>query len=46
MAEKKYKVDTKSKLTKVAGDLQKVIGARQPAPAAAQKEGSTPPKKP
>lgn len=32
MAEKKYKIDTKSKLTKVAGDLQKVLGARKPAP--------------
>lgn len=46
MAEPKYKVNTKEKLTKIAGDLEKVLGVRKPAPAAPQKEGESAPKKP
>lgn len=30
MDEKKYKPDVKGKLTKVAGDLEKVLGVRGP----------------
>ena len=46
MDREKYKVDIKGKLTKVAGDLQKVLGVRGPAPAKPPAEGETPPKKP
>ena len=46
MDEKKYKPDVKGKLTKIAGDLQKVLGVRGPAPAASPSQGETPPKKP
>lgn len=31
MADPKYKINTKEKLTKVADDLQKVLGVRKPA---------------
>lgn len=30
MSEARYKIDTKNKLTKVAEDLQKVLGVRKP----------------
>ena len=46
MEEKKYKPDIKGKLTKMADDLQKVLGVRKPAPAAPPPEGEVPPKKP
>jgi len=46
MAEPKYKINTKEKLTRVAGDLQKVLGVRGPAPAAPPAEGAAAPKKP
>jgi len=46
MDDKKYKTDTKGKLTKIAGDLQKVLGVRTPPPASSPSEGETPPKKP
>lgn len=32
MAEEKYKTKTKDKLTKLADDLSKILGVRQPAP--------------
>lgn len=46
MAEQKYKVDTKGKLTKVAEDLQKVLGVRGTAPPKRPAEGAAAPKKP
>lgn len=46
MDDKKYKTDTKSKLTKIAGDLGKVLGVRGPAPAAPPAEGEKSSKKP
>jgi len=46
MDEKKYKPDTKGKLTKIAGDLRKVLGVRGPAPATSPREGGEGAKKP
>lgn len=46
MAELKYKVDTKSKLAKVAADLERVLNVRTPTPAASPAEGEGQPKKP
>jgi len=46
MAEPKYKIDTKGKLTKVATDLEKVLGVRRPAPAAPPAKGEGAAKKP
>jgi hypothetical protein len=46
MAEPKYKINTKDKLTRVAGDLQKVLGVRGSAPAKTPAKGEVPPKKP
>lgn len=46
MDEKKYKPDVKGKLTKIAGDLQKVLGVRGSAPTPPQKEGEEGSKKP
>jgi len=46
MDEKKYKVDTKGKITRMANDLSKVLGVRGSAPAAPPKEGGEGAKKP
>lgn len=46
MEDKKYKPDVKGKLTRIAGDLEKVLGVRGPAPAAPPPEGQGQPKKP
>lgn len=45
MDEKKYKTDTKGKIAKLAGDLQKVLGVRKPARAKSPAQGATPPKR-
>lgn len=44
--EKKYKVDTKGKITRMARDLQKVLGVRGSAPAPSPPEGEKGSKKP
>jgi len=46
MDEKKYKTDTKGKITKLAGDLQKVLGVRGSTSAPPPAEGEVAPKKP
>jgi hypothetical protein len=46
MAEPKYKVDTKGKLTKVADDLQKVLGVRGSPGKPSPRPVGAPPKKP
>lgn len=46
MPEPKYKIDIRSKLAKVAADLEKVLGVRGSAPAAPPAKGESAPKKP
>jgi hypothetical protein len=46
MDEKKYKPDTKGKITKLAGDLQKVLGVRTPTAPSSPSQGGESAKKP
>ena len=46
MAREKYKIDIKGKLTRIAGDLQKVLGVRGSTPAPSPPEGEKGSKKP
>jgi hypothetical protein len=45
MDQPKYKTDTKSKITRIAGDLEKVLGVRGSPPAKTPSRGEKPPKK-
>jgi len=46
MDESKFKTSQKEKLARLAGDLQKVLGARTPPAAAPPSQGGERPKKP